>query len=64
MVQVVEMTYEEKVKMYQRCTKTELVKMLIESNSQLTTLLKPQIDYTNITTNGTMNPIYYTDTLT
>lgn len=62
-MQVIEMTYEEKVKMYQKCTKTELIKMLIESNSQLSTLLKPQIDYTNITTDLTANQIYYTGTL-
>ena len=35
MYQVVEQTYEEKVKMYSRLTKKELIAMLIEANKNL-----------------------------
>jgi hypothetical protein len=45
MMQVLEMTDEEKVAMYMKCTKAELVKMLIESNKQLNNVLKPTVQY-------------------
>lgn len=35
MVRIEEMTYEEKVKAYNKLTKLELIKMLIESNKHL-----------------------------
>ena len=35
MVQIAEMTYSEKVKMYEKCKKGALIIMLIEANRQL-----------------------------
>lgn len=35
MIQEVKMSHEEKVKMYMKCTKKELIEMLIESNRVL-----------------------------
>ena len=35
MVQVIEQTQKEKIKMYMKCKKLKLVKMLIECNRQL-----------------------------
>ncbi len=37
MVQRIEQTYEEKVEMFQKCSKEELIEMLIESNRLLDT---------------------------
>ena len=56
MVQKVNMTYTEKVAMYEKCKKGELIIMLIEANNHLERLL-PTVDLTKaknitITTNG------------
>jgi len=40
MYQIVETTHDEKMKMYMKCTKVELAKMLIECNRQLTATLE------------------------
>lgn len=42
-MQVVEQTYEEKVAMYMKCTKKELIAMLIQCNL----LLRPEKPYVN-----------------
>ena len=44
MVQVVEMSHEEKIKMYNKLSKKELISMLIEANNQLSHI-KPQLDF-------------------
>jgi hypothetical protein len=43
MYQIVEQTYEEKVKMYSKVTKAKLIEMLIESNRLLDLKYKPTI---------------------
>lgn len=40
-VQLVEMTDEEKFEMYNKCTKEELIRMLIQANKVLDSLYKP-----------------------
>lgn len=40
MIQIIEQNYEEKVRMYMKCTKKELAQMLIESNTQLDVAIK------------------------
>ena len=40
MIQEVEQTHEQKVEMYMKCTKNELVKMLMECNKQLDAAIK------------------------
>ncbi len=40
MLQIIEQTYEEKVKMYMKCTKKELIQMLLE-NQRILNLLHP-----------------------
>jgi hypothetical protein len=45
MMHVIEMTHEEKVAMYMKCNKAELIKMLIESNRQLADAIKPRVEY-------------------
>ena len=48
MLQIVEMSYEEKILMYDKCSKEELIKMLIESNKHLERLTsKKVIEYPN-----------------
>ncbi len=34
-MQIVEQTHDEKIKMYMKCTKTELIQMLIQCNKHL-----------------------------
>ena len=45
MMQIIEMTDEEKTTMYMKCKKTELVKMLIECNKRIDQLIKPNGRY-------------------
>lgn len=40
MVQIVEQTHDEKVEMYKKCTKLELIEMLISSNLNLEAVTK------------------------
>lgn len=44
MVQTVEMTYEEKVKMYMKCTKRELIEMLLQNQALVEMMSKPVDD--------------------
>lgn len=46
MYQVIEQTYEEKVEMYRKIDKEELISMLIQANNMLS-LMKPTISYTD-----------------
>ncbi len=46
MLQIVEQTHEEKVKIYMKCTKRKLIEMLIENN-RIIKLRGPVADFTN-----------------
>jgi len=48
MYQIVEMSYEEKIEMYKKCKKIDLIKMLIECN-KIIAASKPTITYDNTT---------------
>ena len=52
MVQVIEQTQKEKIKMYMKCKKLKLVKMLIECNRQLNNIydykMKIKYQYANM----------------
>ncbi len=48
MLQVVEMTHSEKVKMYQSVEKDELIEMLIEANNAIDQLSKPDVEHSKI----------------
>ena len=45
MIQIIEQTDEEKMAMYMKCTKKELIEMLIQANKHLDSF-KPQIERT------------------
>lgn len=59
MVQIIEMTYQEKYDMYMKSKKSELIEMLIESNKQLDNIppriyfddeyITPYASYKNVT---------------
>ena len=51
MIQVIEQTHDEKMKMYMKCTKKKLAEMLIECNR----ILNAQMEAKNITSNYVLN---------
>ena len=61
MVQIVEQTYDEKVKMYNKLSKKELIMMLIESNKVIGTIrpITYLIDNDKLRTGETSTGTYY-----
>lgn len=57
MMQIVEQTFEQKVGMYDKLSKEELIHMLIEANKHLDNKLP-------IIGSGTVTPVYYVATTT
>lgn len=57
MVQTIEVTKEDRVKMYNKLSKSELIEMLIESNNIIDKFITPTIK-TDYSTN---NPVLYSD---
>jgi hypothetical protein len=64
MMQVIEQTPEEKLKMYMKCSKVELAKMLIECNRLLTAQMEVKNLSSNLPVIGSCHHQWYKDTTT